>query len=435
MNIYSSRPIGGYRVYVHEDGPTHTPGAWVEALKMGRVFVTNFPLLPEFSVDGSEAGSVLDRAGPSTVVNLHVHVQSILPVGFLRVLCNGSIIITRIIPWSPNGTDWSVDIPVTLQESSWLAVRVDGSTTSQAATSNALFAHSGTVLVRLDGAGVAKTANAGIFQDRVDSLQLFVEQRGNWPNATAHSHVLGILNEAHLAYGRFFHAAPDSFSLLEPADAETLRSSTPARFDWSDAHDSETGDRIVYQLSVYSDTLLFPVMNLRGLDQSEYASSPLPLTLDRMYWWRVWATDRGGFRTACSPGYRQFYYSDDFTAVESPGPSRVESGGLRLTAWPNPSTGRVVFALGGRPLAEGILRIFDPGGRLIRRLEPTAPRSGSGSRGMESPVGSHGWTWDGRDAQGHLVPSGLYWASIDPPASSGDGRRMLGTGARFLIVR
>jgi len=82
-----------------------------------------------------------------------------------------------------------------------------------------------------------------------------------------------------------------------------------------------------------------------------------------------------------------------------------------LQVHPNPARGSVSFTL-ARPLAAGgAIGVFSPNGRRIARLEIAA---GAAAR------------WDGRDAQGRRVPSGLYFARLE-----GDGS---GTAAKFLLL-
>jgi hypothetical protein len=83
--------------------------------------------------------------------------------------------------------------------------------------------------------------------------------------------------------------------------------------------------------------------------------------------------------------------------------SRI-TGRARLFAnRPNPfNPGTVLrFALDGAE--EGVsLKVFSASGRLVRTL-------GEGS----FPAGMHTMEWDGRDAEGHAVPAGVYYYQLD----------------------
>ena len=125
-DTYWGRVPGGYRVYVKENGE-HSASGWVEGLRAGRSFVTNYPLIPIFTVDDAEAGSVLERTGPATL-QAHMKVVSLLPVSSVTLMRNGAAEQSFSVP--PGVTTWETTVPVTVTESSWLALRVNGTTSS-----------------------------------------------------------------------------------------------------------------------------------------------------------------------------------------------------------------------------------------------------------------------------------------------------------------
>ena len=77
------------------------------------------------------------------------------------------------------------------------------------------------------------------------------------------------------------------------------------------------------------------------------------------------------------------------------------SAGLELRAEPNPARSTVRFAIASEFAGEQALEIHDIGGRLIRRLE-------SGWQ----PAGATQTSWDGNDAFGRRVPSGVYLVTL-----------------------
>ena len=84
---------------------------------------------------------------------------------------------------------------------------------------------------------------------------------------------------------------------------------------------------------------------------------------------------------------------------------------LGLRAEPNPATGPVAFAVESDGAGEQWLEVHDPAGRLVRTLE----------RGWRAP-GARRVAWDGRDASGARVPSGVYLVT-------------LGSGGRTVQIR
>lgn len=81
----------------------------------------------------------------------------------------------------------------------------------------------------------------------------------------------------------------------------------------------------------------------------------------------------------------------------------VRAGGepgtaLRLSIAPNPTPAAAEIRLATPDAAEVSLAVFDASGRCVRDL---LPRRAAG--------GAFGLTWDGRDAAGHGLPSGVYY--------------------------
>jgi hypothetical protein len=97
-----------------------------------------------------------------------------------------------------------------------------------------------------------------------------------------------------------------------------------------------------------------------------------------------------------------------------------------LCAFPNPANDHIAFTLG--PDAHTSLEIFDVAGRLVRSF-PLPERSGSmtdAADRAESKGEAASLHWDLRDANGSLVPVGMYWAR----AATGAGA----VSTRFVIL-
>jgi hypothetical protein len=82
-------------------------------------------------------------------------------------------------------------------------------------------------------------------------------------------------------------------------------------------------------------------------------------------------------------------------------PAAAPSAGLRLRAWPNPfnPSTRLSFQLPAPGRAA--LELIDLQGRRLRLLAAG-----------DFPAGEQVLSWDGRDAAGRALPSGVYWARL-----------------------
>jgi hypothetical protein len=288
------------------------------------------------------------------------------------------------------------------------------------------------VYVRLNGLEAESTVDAGYFYDWCDSLQIFVENRGNWPNEAAHSHVLQRIQATRVAFGGHFKGSPSAFELLTPADGETLSAANAKQFSWSNATYTEPGDRIWYRLAISADTTFTGGYLSPPLDEDQLLLQ-VPLPADQTYWWRVVAQERGGHTTLSTPAARQFRLASGTSGVISPpvdGSSTVlPSPGLAV--WPNPATDQVHFQWSRSSAGPGAFEIFDTGGRLVRRLDCTIATAPTASPGG-CPTGE----WDGVDAQGHALASGLYWVRWAPAGSAGPRDAATDSSpARFLLLR
>jgi len=422
---YEQHPPGGYRVFVNEGpGATHDVAQWTAGLKAGRSFVSNYPLIPAFSVDGAGAGTVLDYPGPSASVTVAFRIESALPLQQVRVMRNGDdAAVVHLPPGGHGPVVVDTIVQVDLTESSWLAVRVDGYSGVQHPVDPQLFAHTGPVYVDLDGEPVRRTAPAGYFVDWLDSLQMYVELRDNWDTQEQHSAVLLAINDARTYYRQLFRVAPEPFALLEPAIGETLAVAPPQHFDWADAVDPEEGDRISYTLSVAEDSLFSAPRTLPPTENSQL-DALLLLSPDTVYWWRVKATDRGGHATWATPEAAWFrtVSGDPSATGETPGTDPAQDFAttpVTLRLWPNPAPERVWMRLTAAPGDPSRVEVLDASGRRV-----------AGSSGAAGVRGSNGelYCWPLRDAAGRVVPSGLYWVRV----MRGDTRV---ASAPVLVVR
>lgn len=87
------------------------------------------------------------------------------------------------------------------------------------------------------------------------------------------------------------------------------------------------------------------------------------------------------------------------------GQPRPEGSGPLLVAFPNPVRGATQIRLFLDQAAIAEVALFDAQGRRVRAL---SPRRALGS-------GLSEWSWDGRDDQGRVLPSGRYWARASTP--------------------
>jgi hypothetical protein len=119
-------PLGSNRVFARTDPPANYD-SWLTAVKKGKTFVSNGPIL-EFDVDGHNAGEVVEFKN-SKSMKAHVTARSILPFTTLEIVLNGAVIGHKTVPVYSNAPVecvYSMDLEtsVDLRRSGWLAARV-----------------------------------------------------------------------------------------------------------------------------------------------------------------------------------------------------------------------------------------------------------------------------------------------------------------------
>ncbi len=120
-------PLGSNRTYARVTGAPNYD-SWLAAVKAGRGFVTNSPIV-EFEVSGREPGDVVEFEGSKTV-QARAKVRSILPINTLDIVMNGRKVGHKTVPMlrydPPSDGLYSLEVEATVEvtDSAWLAARV-----------------------------------------------------------------------------------------------------------------------------------------------------------------------------------------------------------------------------------------------------------------------------------------------------------------------
>jgi hypothetical protein len=145
----------GYnRVYAKLDGPL-TLANWLSALKQGRTFVTNRPLL-FVTVDGKEAGSEL-AIKSGTALDVDISVVSATPISRIDILHQGRVL--KQIDVEPT-MEVHRNEKITLPESGWVAVRSFGRGENRNLSPDYAVAHTSPFYVLVDGKPIRSPEDA-----------------------------------------------------------------------------------------------------------------------------------------------------------------------------------------------------------------------------------------------------------------------------------
>ncbi|VTS01244.1 CehA/McbA family metallohydrolase [Tuwongella immobilis] len=135
--------LGGMRTYARI-APDAEPGvpAWIEAVRAGRTWITNGPLL-RVTIGGSGPGETIPRTAISAdgMLPATIRLQSLVPVQALEILADGEAVQRIEVPELADGQpfDWQGEIPA--GQASWFSVRTYGAAKSLLQPTSAVFAH------------------------------------------------------------------------------------------------------------------------------------------------------------------------------------------------------------------------------------------------------------------------------------------------------
>jgi len=158
----------GYnRVYAKLDGPL-TVENWLAALKRGRTFVTNRPLL-FVTVDGKEPGSELAiSSAQAAPLNVDIHAVSATPISRVDILHQGRVL--KQIDVDPPAADIRRNEKITVPKSGWLAVRCLGRGENPNLSPAFAFAHTSPFYVLVDGRPIRSREDARYFHDQFSAF-------------------------------------------------------------------------------------------------------------------------------------------------------------------------------------------------------------------------------------------------------------------------
>ncbi|HJQ19423.1 MAG TPA: CehA/McbA family metallohydrolase [Gemmatimonadaceae bacterium] len=181
-------PPGLVRVYA-KSGPVLDHTQWLQAIKAGRTFVTNAPMI-SFTLDGREAGSELRLPFGRHRLRARVTMQSNVPVNHLEIIGNGTV-VARLIPGRDTTVVLNVDRP------GWYLVRGYADAPRLPVLDLYPFASTSPVYVSMGDAPRACGADAEYFLKWIDLLSQRVRADTNWNTPSERDRALALISRAH----------------------------------------------------------------------------------------------------------------------------------------------------------------------------------------------------------------------------------------------
>ena len=191
-------PVGLNRVYASvANGPLDSE-AWLAALRQGRTFATNGPLL-DLSLGGTALGATvqLERAQE---VPFTARMRSIVPVDHAQIICNGQLARELALGRHRDTLEVSGTLPI--KSSGWCLLRAFSAHAQYPVLDNFVYATTSPVYVAVHGAPLRAPADARFFEAWIEHLQKTTAAYPDWNSASEKAGVLQKLEEARAAYQR-----------------------------------------------------------------------------------------------------------------------------------------------------------------------------------------------------------------------------------------
>lgn len=184
-------PVGMNRVFV-DTGGDKSPKAFLAALKAGRTFASNGPLLG-LELDGRHPGSTIVRDRPGSLP-YRIAMRSPVPIDHLELVANGKVVKSFALAGDRRRLDASGDVPI--DHSGWLVLRAWNDGADPHILDIYPYATTSPVYVEMPGGMPADSKDAAYFAAWLTRVIADVGARKDFRNEEERRAVLTYLQEA-----------------------------------------------------------------------------------------------------------------------------------------------------------------------------------------------------------------------------------------------
>jgi len=172
---------------------------WLAALKAGKSFATNGPLLG-FTLNGRGLGDDLVLPAGKHALLARVTLRSNVPVDHLEIVRNGEVVAN--IPLQGDRTSVSTTVHLAAQSSGWYLLRARGDGPAYPILDVYPYATTGPIYLTVGGQPVRSPNDARYFLAWIDRLQAAAEANRDWNTAQEKTRVLETIQKARAEFER-----------------------------------------------------------------------------------------------------------------------------------------------------------------------------------------------------------------------------------------
>jgi Tol biopolymer transport system component len=191
-------PVGMNRVYVKSGGPLEHR-RWLAALKAGRSFATNGPLI-EMTVNGVGLGGEVRLPEGGGDVTVSVRLRSNVPVHRLELVRNGQVV--RTIPISDDRRSATATAKIPVDRSGWVLLRARGDEPAYPTLDVYPYATTSPVYLAVGDQPTRSPEDARYFLAWIDRMRASVEAHRDWNSDAERKETLDMLAQARAEYQR-----------------------------------------------------------------------------------------------------------------------------------------------------------------------------------------------------------------------------------------
>ena len=180
-------------------GEKFSAQSWLDALKAGRTFFTNGPLL-EFLVNGLVPGETLRLPAGGDTVTIEASLWSIVPLSRFVIYRNGEI--WREIPLSGDRKSAHFKEQTELTESGWYSLTAEGDPAAPALDPTFAQAATNAIRVYVGDGKIRNRESAEFFIQWLERVRKRADSHFGWRSDTEKTHVLSQIDEAERVYRR-----------------------------------------------------------------------------------------------------------------------------------------------------------------------------------------------------------------------------------------
>lgn len=200
-NLHNTPIIGQDRVYAYL-GPKLTWDGWIKAIRKGRSFVTNGPLL-ELEIEREIPGGEIRLPTSGGKVRVHGKVESSVPLDRAELVVNGRPMLLTDFQEerrTHRSVQYQFDQLLDIEASSWITLQAYGSRPTHPIDDGFPQATTNPIWIYVGDAPIASEESAQYFIQWIDKLTAMAEAHPGWRSQKEKNHVLSQFKEARTVY-------------------------------------------------------------------------------------------------------------------------------------------------------------------------------------------------------------------------------------------